>query len=158
MANDMLTKLLAQEAELQLTQFNHDIAWQLGCALKLAAEERGAAVTIEIYAFEQILFSYAMAGTSRDNQDWARRKRQSVLRYGHSSYYLGQYNASKHREFESQPHIDPREYCAHGGAFPIRLQGSGLIGVITVSGLPQEEDHNMVVTALSQHIKAIPSS
>ncbi|MGP8307897.1 heme-degrading domain-containing protein [Vibrio sp. YIC-376] len=152
MSKDILSELLEQEAELQFNQFNHGTAWELGCSLKSAAEERSAAVTIEVYAFEQVLFSYAMAGTSKDNQDWARRKRQSVLRFGHSSHYLGHYNASKQRDFESQPHIDANEYCAHGGAFPIRIKGSGLVGVITVSGLPSEEDHNMVVSALRKHI------
>lgn len=152
MSSDMLSKLLQQEEELQLPQFNHDVAWELGNSLKQAAEKLSASVTIEVYAFEQVLFSYAMAGTSRDNLEWAKRKRQSVMRFGHSSFYLGQYNASKQREFESQRHIDANEYCAHGGAFPIRILNSGLIGVVTVSGLPQEDDHNLVVEALRKHI------
>lgn len=153
MNKDILSELLEQETELQLSHFNHDTAWELGCSLKSAAEERSAAVLIEVYAFEQVLFSYAMEGSSKDKQDWARRKRQSVLRFGHSSHYLGHYNASKQRDFESQPHIDANEYCAHGGAFPIRIKGSGLVGVVTVSGLPSEEDHNMVISALRKHIK-----
>ncbi|MEX3070761.1 heme-degrading domain-containing protein [Vibrio alginolyticus] len=152
MSKDILSELLEQETELQLPCFNHEIAWELGSSLKETAEKQFAAVTIEIYAFGQVLFSYAMAGTSIDNQDWARRKRQSVLRYGRSSHYIGHYNASKQREFETQPHIDANEYCAHGGAFPIRIKGSGLIGVITVSGLPSEDDHNMVVAALRKHM------
>jgi uncharacterized protein (UPF0303 family) len=153
MNKDILSELLEQETELQLSHFNHDTAWELGCSLKSAAEERSAAVLIEVYAFEQVLFSYAMEGSSKDKQDWAKRKRQSVLRFGHSSHYLGHYNASKQRDFESQPHIDANEYCAHGGAFPIRIKGSGLVGVVTVSGLPSEEDHNMVISALRKHIK-----
>ncbi|CAM2789691.1 heme-degrading domain-containing protein [Vibrio mytili] len=152
MSVDILSELLEQESDLQLTQFNHDIAWELGCSLKAAAEALSASVTIEVYAFEQVLFSYAMAGTSKDNQDWAKRKRQSVLRFGHSSYYLGHYNASKQRDFDTLPHIDSREYCAHGGSFPIRIKDSGLVGAITVSGLPAEQDHNLTVEALRNHL------
>ncbi|ANQ20115.1 hypothetical protein BA893_22170 [Vibrio natriegens] len=152
MSKGILSELLEQEAELQLNHFNHGTAWELGCALKSAAEGRSATVFIEVYAFEQVLFSYAMEGSTKDKQDWAKRKRQSVLRFGHSSHYLGHYNASKQRDFDSQPHIDAREYCAHGGAFPIRIKGSGLVGVITVSGLPSEEDHNMVIEVLRAHL------
>ncbi|MGF1754913.1 heme-degrading domain-containing protein [Vibrio makurazakiensis] len=150
MSNDVLSPLLAQEHELQFGQFNNDIAWELGASLKREAEKRSASVTIEVYAFERVLFSYAMSGTSSDNQDWAKRKRRSVMRFGHSSYYLGQYNALKQREFENQQHIDATQYCAHGGAFPIRIKNCGLVGVVTVSGLPQEDDHNLVVSVLKE--------
>ncbi|MCL9782456.1 heme-degrading domain-containing protein [Vibrio sp. S4M6] len=143
-----LTELLDQEKQLLFAEFDNNIAWQIGCALKQAAEKCSAKVAIEVYAFEQVLFSYAMQGTSMDNQEWIRRKRQSVMRFGHSTFFSGQYNASKKRDFESQPHIDAKEYCTHGGAFPIRLKSGGLIGVVTVSGLPQEEDHNLVVNVL----------
>lgn len=145
-----LTDLLNQEEALQFAVFNNDIAWQLGSQLKAIAESNKSAVAIEVYAFNQVIFSYAMVNTTPDNLHWIKRKRQSVLRFGHSTYYLNQYNASKNREFEAQMHIDPFEYCAHGGAFPIRITNSGLIGVVTVSGLPQEEDHRMVIEVLAK--------
>ncbi|GGB20902.1 heme-degrading domain-containing protein [Agarivorans gilvus] len=150
MTQSALQEVLAQEQHLQLLHFNNQTAWQLGCALKQAVEDLAAAVSIEVYAFEQVLFSYAMPGTSKDNLEWIRRKRQAVMRFGHSSYYLGLYNAAQQRDFEAQAHIDAREYCAHGGSFPLRLQGCGQIGAVTVSGLPQESDHNLVVAALTQ--------
>ena len=93
-----------------------------------------------------------MSGTQLDNHHWIKRKRQSVLRFGHSLYYLGQYNKSKNREFEQQVHINAYDYCAHGGAFPIRIKKCGLVRVVTVSGLPQEEDHQMVIDTLTELI------
>jgi uncharacterized protein (UPF0303 family) len=145
-----LPDLLNQETELQFELFNNETAWQLGCKLKKIAEDKNAFVAIEVFAFNQTLFSYAMSGRQLDNQHWIKKKRQSVLRFGHSSYYLGQYNQSKNREFEQQVHIDAFEYCAHGGAFPIRIKKCGLVGVVTVSGLPQAEDHQMVIDALTE--------
>jgi uncharacterized protein (UPF0303 family) len=153
MTTDILNDLLTQEDELQLLYFNNHTAWELGNLIKLAAEKLSAAVAIEVYGFEQVLFSYAMQGTAKDHQEWLRRKRQSVLRFGHSSYYQGQYNAAKNRDFEAQPHIDPKEYCAHGGAFPLRIKNSGVVGAVTVSGLPQETDHQLVIDALREVIK-----
>jgi len=151
--SELLKQLLAQEEQLQFEIFNNDTAWRLGCALKEAAHARNAAVAIEIYAFNQPLFCYAMSGTMPDHQDWIARKRASVLRFGHSSYYLGQYNQAKQREFEQQPHINALDYCAHGGAVPIRIKNSGLVGVASVSGLAQDVDHQMVIDAFRLLIK-----
>ena len=41
---------------------------------------------------------------------------------------------------------------AAGGAFPIRVRGVGLVGTVTVSGLPQLEDHRLVVTTLERFL------
>ncbi|MEH6452061.1 MAG: heme-degrading domain-containing protein [Psychromonas sp.] len=147
-----LDDLLQQETDLQFSSFDNKTAWLLGCKLKQLAEQQNANVAIEVYAFNQTLFSYAMPATHLDNHDWIKRKRQTVLRFGHSSYYIGRYNDSKKRVFEQQAHIDPFEYCAHGGAFPIRIKNSGLIGVVIVSGLPQQQDHQMVIEAISSLI------
>ena len=38
---------------------------------------------------------------------------------------------------------------SHGGSFPITVDGVGCIGVVTVSGLPQRDDHELVVEALA---------
>lgn len=150
MNDDILKELLAQEDELQLHHFNQATAWELGNLIKQGAENISASVSIEVYAFEQVVFSYAMPGTSKDQQDWIRRKRNSVMRFGHSSYYQGQYNVSKNRDFEAIPYLDPKKYCAHGGSFPIRIKNSGIIGAVTVSGLPQETDHQLAVDAMRE--------
>ena len=149
-----LPELLQQEAELQLPRFSHDDAWQLGSLLRTLAVAQQAAVAIEVHAYGQQLFGCAMAGTSEDNLHWIARKRNSVLRFGHSSLYLGEYQRDKGREFERLPHIDASQYCAHGGSFPLRLQGGGLIGAVTASGLPQREDHQLVIRALCQLLAA----
>lgn len=153
MNDEILTELLTQEEELQFHHFNNATAWELGNLIKVAAEKLSVSVSIDVYAFEQVVFSYAMPGTSKDQQDWIRRKRNSVMRFGHSSYYQGQYNAAKNRDFETIPYLDPKEYCAHGGSFPIRLKNCGIIGAVTVSGLPQETDHQLAVDAMREIVR-----
>ncbi len=145
-----LESLIDQEHRLQFDRFDHTTAWQLGQTLKQLAEARQASVAIEIYAFGQVLFLYAMPGTTQNHLDWLRRKRQATLYFGRSSLYLGVYNRNRQRELERLPHIDPREFSSQGGAFPIRLRGSGVLGTVSVSGLPQENDHGLVVDALER--------
>lgn len=140
--------LLEQEQRLQYRQFDHDAAWALGCELRQLAHQQAAPVAIEVFAFGQILFSCALPGSFITNQQWIERKRNTVLEYGHSSYYMGCYNRNKGRVFEQQPHVDPHRYCASGGAFPLRIMGSGLIGAVAMSGLAEQDDHGLLVSAL----------
>ncbi|WP_336314494.1 heme-binding protein [Vibrio tubiashii] len=51
-----------------------------------------------------------------------------------------------------QAHIDATEYCAHGGSFPVRIKHCGVVGAITVAGLPQLDDHNLVVSVLRKYL------
>jgi uncharacterized protein (UPF0303 family) len=50
--------------------------------------------------------------------------------------------------FEDRYNLPIEDYAAHGGCFPIQVEGTGIVGAVTVSGLPQREDHNLVVEAL----------
>ncbi len=40
------------------------------------------------------------------------------------------------------------DYATDGGSFPLNVEGAGVVGSVTVSGLPQRDDHNLVVEAL----------
>jgi uncharacterized protein (UPF0303 family) len=49
--------------------------------------------------------------------------------------------------------LELKDYAPHGGCFPIFLAGTGCVGTITVSGLPQREDHMLVVSVLQEYLK-----
>lgn len=150
MSQSPLETLLAQEHQLQLPLFNHDLAWELGGRLRALARSQGATVAMEVYGFGQVLFASVLAGAAKANQDWVCRKRNAVLLHGHSSQYLALYYRNKGRVYETQPHVDASQYCAAGGSFPLVLRGSGLVGAVTVSGLTDEGDHQLVTEALAQ--------
>lgn len=45
------------------------------------------------------------------------------------------------------------EYAIHGGAYPIRVRGvDGIIGVVVVSGLKQEDDHQVVAETIQAFV------
>jgi uncharacterized protein (UPF0303 family) len=79
-----IKKIALQEKRLQFKHFDAEVAWEIGTALKAAAEKRRVAVAIDIELAGHPLFSYAMPGTSPDNFDWIRRKRNVVMRYHRS--------------------------------------------------------------------------
>ncbi len=143
-----LNELLAQEQELQFEQFNVDIAWLLGGIIKQKAEEKRAEVAIDITLNGHCLFSYAMANTTIDNHEWIARKRNVVTRYQHSSWYMGQYFKAKDKTIEQASFVDPKQYAPFGGSFPLIIKNVGVVGAISVSGLPQYEDHLLVVESI----------
>jgi uncharacterized protein (UPF0303 family) len=145
-----LERIALQEQRLQFDRFDAATAWALGARLKEAAEARGVAVAIDIQLHGQPLFFYAMPGTTPDNVDWIRRKRNVVLRFQHSSYAVGLQLQQQQATLEARLGVDTRDYAAHGGCFPLNLRGTGCIGTITVSGLPQRQDHELVVEALAE--------
>jgi uncharacterized protein (UPF0303 family) len=144
-----IARIAEQERRLVFTRFDAATAWALGSALKAAAEARGVAVAIEIRVARETIFFYAMPGTAPINADWARRKRNAVDLLQRSSYAIGLELKRDASSLEERLGLATRDHASHGGCFPITLAGSGCIGTVTVSGLPQREDHNMVVEALA---------
>ncbi|CCG99690.1 protein of unknown function DUF336 [Fibrella aestuarina BUZ 2] len=143
-----LAQIAHQEAQLQFDTFDADTAWQLGTLLKEAVAARHKAVSIEIRLVGQPLFFYAMPGTTPDNDDWIRRKRNVVERFHRSSYAMGLELARKQTSLDDKWGLPVRDYAPHGGSFPIWLRGT-FVGTITISGLPQREDHSIVVAVLA---------
>jgi uncharacterized protein (UPF0303 family) len=147
-----LVKLHRQEEVLQFTEFTNETALALGLALVETARGEGKSVTIDICRNGQQLFHCALPGTSADNDEWIKRKNRVVNRFGHSSFFMGIYYKSKDSTIQESAYLDPNRFAPHGGAFPITVRNVGLVGTVTVSGLPQEEDHDLVVRALSEHL------
>lgn len=144
-----LAKIAVQEERLQFQNFDADTAWKLGNRLKANAETRGVAVTIEIRVGKETIFFFAMQGAKPENADWARRKRNVVDLLWRSSYAVGLSLQEEQSSLEAKMGLPLRDYTAHGGSFPIRVVGVGTIGTVTVSGLPQRDDHAMLVEELA---------
>jgi uncharacterized protein (UPF0303 family) len=147
-----LAELAAEEEELLFGGFTNDDAWDLGAALVAAARRDGAPVAVDISRHGHQLFHAALPGTSPDNDSWIQRKTRVVHRFGHSSLYVRQASIERGTTFEAEFGLDPAHYAAHGGAFPVVVRSVGPVGAVVVSGLPQLEDHRMVVAAIRAHL------
>ncbi|MGW7240514.1 heme-degrading domain-containing protein [Streptomyces sp. NPDC054804] len=146
-------ELEKQERLLVFRQFTYDDAWALGSLLVEMARERQAPVAIDIHRAGQQLFHAALPGSTPDNDAWITRKRRVVERYGSASYLVGARFRAKGTTFEESSRLDPDAYAAHGGSFPITVENVGVIGSVTVSGLPQLQDHRFVVEALEKFLE-----
>ncbi len=143
-----LQQIATQERELRFHRFDEDAAWQLGCWLRDQAAVRSLGIVIDIRRFGQPLFYAALPGTTPDNPDWVRRKINTVERFHRSSYAIGLELKAKNSDLTEKYALPARDYASHGGSFPLAVHGAGVIGTVTVSGLPQREDHELVVESL----------
>ncbi|MFJ8191390.1 heme-degrading domain-containing protein [Streptomyces sp. NPDC096094] len=145
-------ELEEQERRLVFRRFTNDDAWALGSLLVELARERQAPVAVDIHRAGQQLFHAALPGSTPDNDAWIARKRRVVERYGSASYLVGSRFRAKGTTFEDSSRLDADTYAAHGGSFPITVADVGVVGSVTVSGLPQLEDHRLVVEALERFL------
>ena len=150
-AND-LQILTHQEALLRFIDFTPDTAWQLGTRLHKTLLARNTGATAEIELAGQLLFACTTPGAKPDQADWIRRKRNTVHHFARSSYAVGRQLELDHQTLEADHNLPLVDYAAHGGGFPLFLAGPECVGTIIVSGLPQREDHNLVVTAIAEYL------
>lgn len=150
------THIARQERDLVFPAFDAERAWSLGTTLRTLALARKAPVVIDIRRFgdpHQQLFYTALAGTNPDNARWVVRKAKVVARFHRSSYAAGLYLQQQGVTFEQKYSLPDADYATHGGAFPITVPGAGIIGSITVSGLPQRADHELVIEGICAELK-----
>ncbi len=143
-----LEAIAKQERELVFPEFDEDIAWKLGSRLRELASTRRLPVAIEVRRFGQPLFYCALNGSTPDNAEWVRRKGNVVARFHRSSYAIGLGLKEANSTFTEKYELSTADYASHGGSFPLIVKGAGVIGSVTVSGLPQRADHELVVEAV----------
>jgi len=148
----LLASLLKQEEDIQFAEFTNETAWNLGLVFVETARKDGLSITVDLCRHGQQLFHYALPGTTPDNDAWIQRKNRVVNRFNHSSYYVGIHYQSTGTTIQERALLDPTKYAPHGGAFPVIIKNVGVVGTVTVSGLPQEEDHKLVVRVLKHFL------
>jgi uncharacterized protein (UPF0303 family) len=146
-----LETIARQEKELVLAHFDSEVAWQLGLRVRELAVSRQHPVAIEVRRFGQQLFYSALAGAVPDNAEWIRRKSNTVQRFYRSSYAIGLELEQKNSNLSDRYGLSMSDYAADGGSFPLTVTNAGVIGSLTVSGLPQRQDHELVVEVLCLH-------
>lgn len=146
----LIGRILTEMDQLQFQSFSKDDALDLGLRLVELGRQRSHAIAIDITKGEQVLFHAALAGATPDNDRWIKAKQRTAVRYEVPSLLVGLRARAAGRRIEDNGWFDETEFAAHGGAFPIYVRGTGMVATVTVSGLPQKADHDLVVEALSE--------
>jgi uncharacterized protein (UPF0303 family) len=149
-----IAQIARQEEALRFSRFNEEDGWALGSLMRSEAVARTLPFVIDIRIANRPLFYTALPGTSPENPDWVRRKVNTVYRFHKSSYRVGREYEHQRKAFDASRGIDPMDHAPAGGGFPIHISGTGIVGAVTVSGVPQREDHGFVVEMLCHFLKA----
>ena len=145
-----LDELLDQERRLVFSSLDENGAVAIGLSILQAATERDLPVTIEVRLRDRVVFRAARNGTNATNDQYIGGKARLVERFGHASLYERLRYEAKGTTFEAATSLTFPEYAPHGGGFPLIVEGAGPVGVVIVSGLPQLEDHALVVECLAK--------
>jgi uncharacterized protein (UPF0303 family) len=142
-----------EEETLRFPAFNAQAALEIGQLLIRRARADGAPILIRIRAFGMTLFEYAFDGVTPDNLRWMRRKANITELYRRSSYAMQLQVEAGGKPMAEALSLDPMEYDASGGCFPIRLTSGEMVGHISVSGYATPAgDHQAIVNVLQQYL------
>ncbi|MHA7210950.1 heme-degrading domain-containing protein [Arthrobacter sp. MDT1-65] len=144
----LIAKIEGEVAELQFTRFTNDDAVALGQLLVQLGVGRNLPIAVSICKPNHILFRAALEGATPDNDHWLDAKSRTAQRYSVPSLLVGLRARRNGGRIEDNPMFDTSTHAAHGGSFPFYIRGVGPVATVTVSGLPQLEDHRLVVEAL----------
>jgi uncharacterized protein (UPF0303 family) len=147
-----LDVLRAERAALVMPAFEEEEAFRLGCLLRQRGIDAQLPIVIDISLFDRPLFYAALPGSTFDQREWARRKANVARRFHLSSYQIQLELQQRGTNLFDSYGLSENEYAAHGGAVPLRVRGCGVIGTVTVSGLPSHQDHRLVVEAIRELI------
>lgn len=148
--SDSLAIVIEQERRLVFRAFDEGTAFALGSAIRDIAMAEDKSVVCEVRLWDRPLFFMALAGTTADNAEWVRRKANVVKRFGKSTYrmVLEKGAGPGNRALSEEMNAPLADYVLAGGGFPIRVEGAGVIGAATVSGIPEHLDHMLVVRGI----------
>ncbi|GGA47166.1 heme-degrading domain-containing protein [Pelagibacterium lentulum] len=154
MSQHHLASVIAHENDLVFERFDEEIAFEIGSTIRELARAEHLGIVCDIRFWDRQLFYMALPGTSADNPDWVRRKINVVKRFGKSSYrmVLERKATPQNRAFPADSGLSAADYVLAGGGFPIRIKNVGVVGAITVSGVPEHLDHMLVVRGICQHL------
>ena len=149
-----LDEIRDQERRLVLASFDENDGIDIGLSLLTMATERDLPVTIEVRKGDRVVFRAARNGTSATNDQYVRGKARMVERFGHSSLLERLRYEAEGTTFEAATGLTFPDYAPHAGGFPLVVEGTGVAGVAIVSGLPQLQDHALIVECLTAFVAA----
>lgn len=133
---------------IELDSFSNRIAFDMGVKIIDLAKSRNQHIAVEVCRLNHTIFLYVDDTLPVDKHNWLRRKANIARQFEESSLSVKNDLKEGNMNLEKTFGLDERDFLAKGGAIPIFVKNGGMIAIITVSGLHDEEDHNIIIEAL----------
>jgi len=146
-----LDTLEAEFATLVFPAFTEQTALHLGLTVVEMGRAQAMPIVVNIRTSDRTLFHCALPGSGAINDNWARRKSNTALMFQAPSLLVQKRLEAKGEDL-ARHGLSPADYATNGGAVTIRTASAGVVACVTVSGLPQVEDHRLAVAAIRQII------
>ncbi|MCL1688567.1 hypothetical protein CMU59_13635 [Elizabethkingia anophelis] len=133
---------------IELDSFSNRIAFDMGVKIIDLAKSRNQHIAVEVCRLNHTIFLYVDDTLPVDKHNWLRRKANIARQFEESSLSVKNDLKEGNMNLEMTFGLDEKDFLAKGGAIPIFVKNGGMIAVVTVSGLHDEEDHNIIIEAL----------
>ncbi|MCL1032399.1 heme-degrading domain-containing protein [Elizabethkingia anophelis] len=133
---------------IELDSFSNRIALDMGVKIIDLAKSRNQHIAVEVCRLNHTIFLYVDDTLPVDKHNWLRRKANIARQFEESSLSVKNDLKEGNMNLEMTFGLDEKDFLAKGGAMPIFVKNGGMIAVVTVSGLHDEEDHNIIIEAL----------
>ena len=153
-----IARVIEQERGLVFDAFDEHLAYSIGGIIRERAVRESLGLVVDVRLWDRPLLYIAMPGTTADNIEWVRRKANTVRRFHKSTYRMVLEAGGVERAFAPHRAAPIEDYALAGGGFPIQVRGAGVVGVVTVSGLHERDDHAVVVEAICEELGADKSA
>ena len=136
--------------KIELDSFNNSIGLEMGLAIVNLAKGRNKNVAVKIERLNHTIFLFVDDNLPADKHLWLKRKANVTKHFEESSLSVKNYLTNGNMTLEKTFALDKKKYLAKGGSIPIFVKNAGMIAIITVSGLHDEEDHKIIIEALKE--------
>ena len=134
--------------KIELDSFNNRLGMEMGLAIIDLAKKKNKNIAVQVERLNHIIFLYVDENLPADKHDWLKRKANVSKRFEQSSLSVKNDLVNGNMTLKETFALDDKEYLAKGGSIPVFVKNAGMIAIITVSGLHDEEDHKIIIDAL----------
>ncbi len=134
--------------KIELDHFNNRIGLEIGLAIVNFAKELNQNIAVKVERLNHPIFLYVDDNLPSDKHNWLRRKANVVKNFEESSLSVKNELEKGNMTLDRTFALTSNDYLAKGGSIPIFVKNAGMVAIVSVSGLHDEEDHKIIIDSL----------
>jgi uncharacterized protein (UPF0303 family) len=143
--------LLKEEKILKISSLTNTDAIEIGEIATTLGNQRKVPIAIQVRIGDWIVFHASLEGSKPENDRWINRKVAVVMLKQHSTMYERVSAEERGVDWHKENNVQDETHAIHGGALPL-ITDEGFRGILSISGLPQVEDHLFAVEVLTEFL------